>query len=529
MHQAGAELEEDQNRHQAGDELSNGNRQQAVDDLKDGEILHQAGVELEEDQNRHQAGDELSNGNRHQAGDELRGGEILQQPVAKFEDSQNRQQLVDEFKMLFSIPWGHHVEIFTHAQSVEEARFYISKTLENGWSRNVLANMMEADLYHTQGTAITNFAEKLPAPESDLAQQTLKDPYCFDFIALRKRYTERELEDALMENITRFLLELGNGFSFIGRQYRLEVGGEEFFIDLLFYHLNLRRYVVVELKAGEFKPTDAGQLGFYVKAVNEQLKHPGDNDAIGLIICRQKNRLVAEYALKSSTQLLGISEYRLTKLLPRNFKSSLPSIQDIESQFTADEAQVGSKGPQVEPHAIVVTDHRTSKPNRTSKPTSNRTSKPTSNRTSKPTSNIQVEAQVGSSSRPQVEAHTIDITSHPTSNRISNFTNNPQLKFQINDVSDHPTSNFVNYPTCNRQVRRLICSINKELTRAEIMDLIKLKDRVTFLEKYLKPALLDGLIELTQPNSPRSPTQKYRLTVKGKAVAKKLKREEGKK
>ncbi|MBO4528278.1 MAG: hypothetical protein J5743_11655, partial [Victivallales bacterium] len=161
--------------------------------------------------------------------------------------------------------------------------------------------------------------------------------------------------------------------------------------------------------------------------------------------------------------------------------------------------------------------------------TSNRTSKPTSNRTSKPTSNIQVEAQVGSSSRPQVEAHTIDITSHPTSNRISNFTNNPQLKFQINDVSDHPTSNFVNYPTCNRQVRRLICSINKELTRAEIMDLIKLKDRVTFLEKYLKPALLDGLIELTQPNSPRSPTQKYRLTVKGKAVAKKLKREEGKK
>ncbi len=410
LHQAGAELEEDQNRHQAGDELSNGNRQQAVDDLKDGEILHQAGAKLEEDQirhqagdelrsgeilhqadakleeeqNRHQAGDELSNGNRHQAGDELRGGEILQQPVAKLVDSQNRQQLVDEFKILFSIPWRHHVEIFTHAQSAEEARFYISKTLENGWSRNVLANMMEADLYHTQGTAITNFAEKLPAPESDLAQQTLKDPYCFDFIALRKRYTERELEDALMENITRFLLELGNGFSFIGRQYRLEVGGEEFFIDLLFYHLNLRRYVVVELKAGEFKPTDAGQLGFYVKAVNEQLKHPGDNDAIGLIICRQKNRLVAEYALKSSTQLLGISEYRLTKLLPRNFKSSLPSIQDIESQFTADEAQVGSKGPQVEPHAIVVTDHRTSKP-------------------TDRTSNVQVEAQEESNS-PQVSS-----------------------------------------------------------------------------------------------------------------------------
>ncbi|MBR4902540.1 MAG: DUF1016 family protein, partial [Victivallales bacterium] len=512
----------------------------------------------------------LSNGNRHQAGDELRGGEILQQPVAKLGgseilqqpvaklvDSQNRQQLVDEFKILFSIPWRHHVEIFTHAQSVEEAQFYISKTLENGWSRNVLANMMEADLYHTQGTAITNFAEKLPAPESDLAQQTLKDPYCFDFIALRKRYTERELEDALIENITRFLLELGNGFSFIGRQYRLEVGGEEFFIDLLFYHLNLRRYVVVELKAGEFKPTDAGQLGFYVKAVNEQLKHPGDNDAIGLIICRQKNRLVAEYALKSSTQLLGISEYRLTKLLPRNFKSSLPSIQDIESQFTADEAQVGSKGPQVEPHAIVMTDHRTSKPNRTSKPTSNRTSKPTSNRTSKPTSNrtskptsnrtsnVQVEAQeeskglqVDSSNRPQEESNRpqVDSSTSPQveaeeevrATEVTNYcTSSEQVESGTVQVSEQVESGTVQV---SEQVKRLITSMsNKWQSASDLRMITNILHRPTFVKNYLEPALKFGLIEMTQPNSPRSPTQKYRLTVKGKAVARKLKREEGKK
>ena len=475
----------------------------------------------------------------HQAVAKLEDGEILQKPSAKLEDDQIRQQFADKFKMLFSIPWWHHIEIFTHAQSVEEGLFYISKTLENGWSRNVLANMMSADLYHTQGAAITNFAEKLPAPESDLAQQTLKDPYCFDFIALGKRYTERELEDALMENITRFLLELGNGFSFIGRQYRLEVGGEEFFIDLLFYHLNLRRYVVVELKAGEFKPTDAGQLGFYVQAVNEQLKHPGDNDAIGLIICRQKNRLVAEYALKSSIQLLGISEYRLTKLLPRDFKSSLPSIQDIESQFSAAEAHVNLNRPQVEAHAVDITDHPTS--NRTSKPanrTSNRTSRPanrTSNRTSKPTSNVQVEAQthskdpqgdsttkphVGSSSRPHVGSTTrphVETEKEVRTTKVTNHrTSSEQVKYETVQVS--------------KQVKRLITSIsNKWQSASDLRMIINIIHRPTFVKNYLEPALELGLIEMSQPDTPRSPTQKYRLTAKGKALARKLKREEGKK
>ncbi|MCR5752322.1 MAG: PDDEXK nuclease domain-containing protein [Kiritimatiellae bacterium] len=256
--------------------------------------------------------------------------------------SSNRQQPVDDLKNLFLVPWGHNIEIFTHAKSVDEALFYVCKTVENGWSRNVLMNMMESDLYHAKGRAVTNFAAKLPAPESDLAQQTLKDPYCFDFLALRERYSERELEDALMDNMARFLLELGSGFSFVGRQFRLEVEGNEYFIDLLFYHLGLRRFVVVELKTGELKPEDVGQLGFYVQAVNEQLKHPSDGDAIGLLICKRKKRLVAEYALKSSTQLLGVSEYKLTKLLPQDFKSSLPSVKDIEAQL-AEKSHVEQK------------------------------------------------------------------------------------------------------------------------------------------------------------------------------------------
>ena len=268
----------------------------------------------------------------------------IRRAQAKADESSQakRHQAGDDLQSLFLIPWRHHVEIFTHAESVDEALFYVGKTAENGWSRNVLMNMMETDLYHAKGRAVTNFAKKLPAPESDLVQQTLKDPYCFDFLALRERYSERELEDALMDNIARFLLELGSGFSFVGRQFRLEVEDNEYFIDLLFYHLGLRRFVVVELKTGELRPEDVGQLGFYVQAVNEQLKHPSDGDAIGLLICKRKKRLVAEYALKSSSQLMGVSEYKLTKLLPCDFKASLPSVKDIEAQL-AEENRVGQK------------------------------------------------------------------------------------------------------------------------------------------------------------------------------------------
>ena len=277
----------------------------------------------------HQSGAKSQAAIRHQTGDES--------------STPNRQQPVDELEMLLSIPWGHNIEIFTHAKSVEEGLFYVAKTAENGWSRNVLMNMIEADLYHASGRAVTNFAAKLPEPESDLVQQTLKDPYCFDFLTLREKYSERELENALVDNIARFLLELGNGFSFVGRQFRLEVDGNEYFVDLLFYHLRLRRFVVVELKTGELKPEDVGQLGFYVQTVNEQLKHPSDGDAIGLLICKRKKRLVAEYALKSTAQLVGVSEYKLTKLLPRDFKSSLPSVKDIEAQL-AEDRRTSKKG-----------------------------------------------------------------------------------------------------------------------------------------------------------------------------------------
>ena len=291
-------------------------------------VLHQLGAKSEPPtatgKKRHQAGDEWPGKNRQQGADELGEGK--------------RQQVADDFKGLFCIPWWHHVEIFTHAGSVEEALFYVAKTAENGWSRSVLTNMMEAGLFEAQGRAVTNFAARLPEPESDLARQTLKDPYCFDFLALRERHTERELEDALVENIARFLLELGSGFSFVGRQWRLEVGGEEFFIDLLFYHLKLRRYVVVELKTGDFKPEFVGQLGFYVQAVNAQLKHPTDEDAIGLLICKRHNRLVAKYALGASSELLGVSEYKLTKLLPAGFRSSLPSVGEIESGLGGESA-----------------------------------------------------------------------------------------------------------------------------------------------------------------------------------------------
>ncbi len=203
----------------------------------------------------------------------------------------------------------------TKCRSVNEALFYVDKTIEHGWSRAMLINHLDTDLYSAQGRAITNFGTKLPAPMSDLAQQTLKDPYIFDFLTMREEYNERELEEALTENITKFLLELGSGFAFVGRQVRLEVSDKEFFIDLLFYHLRLRSYVVIELKVTEFKPEYLGQLGFYVTAVNKQMKSDVDNPTIGLIICKTKDKVVAEYALEGTNKPLGISQYDLAKVM----------------------------------------------------------------------------------------------------------------------------------------------------------------------------------------------------------------------
>lgn len=229
---------------------------------------------------------------------------------------------------------GHNLEILTKIKSCEEREWYARAEIEYGWSRPVLVHQIESGLYHRQGKAITNFDKQLPAPQSDLAQQTLKDPYIFDFLGVGKEAHERDIENALVEHITRFLLELGAGFSYVGKQVHLEVGGEDFYLDLLFYHLKLRCYVVIELKAVAFKPESVGKLNFYLSAVDATMKHESDNPSIGLILCKDKNRLVAEYALKDISKPVGISEYRLIESIPEDLKGSLPSIEQIETELS---------------------------------------------------------------------------------------------------------------------------------------------------------------------------------------------------
>ena len=233
-------------------------------------------------------------------------------------------------KMVKSIPWGHNQRIMYKCKDVQEALFYIQKTMDNNWSRNVLVHQIESDLYTRQGKAINNFQVKLPEPQSDLAEQTLKDPYNFDFLSLREEYNERELEVALVEQITQFLLELGTGFSFIGKQVEIKVGESDFYMDLLFYHVKLHCYVVVELKTEKFKPEFAGQLNFYVTAVNKNMKTEFDNQTIGILICKDKDDVVAEYSLENISQPIGIAQYELTKVLRKEFESSLPTIEEIE-------------------------------------------------------------------------------------------------------------------------------------------------------------------------------------------------------
>lgn len=260
-----------------------------------------------------------------------------QQVVGEFRknnDNSNLQQVGGEFiQKLFLIPWRHHVEIFTKCKNVTEALFYINKTIENGWSRAVLLNMISGNLYQSQGKAITNFSKTLPEYDSELVKQTLKDPYIFDFLNISENFKERELENALIDNIQKFLIELGNGFAFVGKQVEMKVGNQSFFLDLLFYHIKLKRYVVIELKSGEFEPEHAGKLNFYVTSVDKQLRDENDNATVGLIICKTKDDIIAEYSLTDLHKPLGISSYELRKILPDNFKSSLPSIEEIENEL----------------------------------------------------------------------------------------------------------------------------------------------------------------------------------------------------
>ncbi|MDI1312692.1 PDDEXK nuclease domain-containing protein [Prosthecobacter sp.] len=231
------------------------------------------------------------------------------------------------------LPWFHLCTLIDKLKTPEERDWYLRKAVENNWSRNILVMQIESRLLERSGTAATNFALSLPKPQSDLARESLKDPYRFDFLGLTEEAQEREIEDALVKHVTSFLLELGAGFAFVGRQVLLDVGGEEFFLDLLFYHLKLRCYVVIELKAGKFKPEHLGQLSFYLTAVDAQVKHPADGPTIGLLLCKSKNQVVAEYALRDKSQPLGVAEYQLVESLPPELLTSLPSIAQIEREL----------------------------------------------------------------------------------------------------------------------------------------------------------------------------------------------------
>ena len=239
-------------------------------------------------------------------------------------------------QLLHKLPWGHHLVLLDKLDNEQQRRWYAAKAIEHNWSRNILAMQIETRQLERSGKAVTNFPATLPKPQSDLARESLKDPYRFDFLGLTDEAQEREIEKALVKHVTEFLLELGSGFAFVGRQVLLDVGGDEFFIDLLFYHLKLRCYVVIELKGGKFKPEHLGQLSFYLTAVDEQVKHPQDNPTIGLLLCRSKNKVVAEYALRTNAQPLGVAEYKLLESLPAELQTSLPSIEQIERELAGD-------------------------------------------------------------------------------------------------------------------------------------------------------------------------------------------------
>lgn len=261
--------------------------------------------------------------------------EFVQQTVAQIEVSPKVQQLVALFPadLILSVPWGHHGTLMARVKDYATRQWYMQATINNGWSRNILVMQIETAAHHRQGRATTNFAKRLPPPDSDLVQQTLKDPYLFDFLTLESGFHERELETGLIAHLEKFLLELGQGFAFVGRQYHLEIGDKDFYIDLLFYHLKLRCYVVIDLKRGDFKPEYAGKMNFYCSVVDDQLRHETDKPTIGLILCQQPDRVLAEYALRGIDKPIGVSSFELTRALPKSLESSLPSIEQIEKEL----------------------------------------------------------------------------------------------------------------------------------------------------------------------------------------------------
>lgn len=248
------------------------------------------------------------------------------------------QQAVDhlentELKNIIVIPWGHIIAIITKVKVKDIAQFYVQETISNNWSRDTLALQIKTDLFNRQGKAINNFKTTLPEPFSELAQQTLKDPYVFDFMTMTKPYHEKDIENQLMQHITKFLLELGKGFAFIGQQYHIEVTENDYYIDLLFYHVKLKCYVVIELKNTKFIPEYTGKLNFYLSAIDSLVKQSDDNPTIGILLCRDKNNIEAEFALRDINKPMGISEFEFTEILPDELKSSLPSIEELETEL----------------------------------------------------------------------------------------------------------------------------------------------------------------------------------------------------
>ena len=297
-------------------------------------IGHQVGGQLTEDNSSmvKQIGHQVGGQSLHQVGAKneiqpicCQGGD--KSYVMNFEEIYPRVA-----QLIFSVPWRHHIVLIDKFRTNQKtALFYVNEIVKNGWSRSVLLHFLDTRLHERQGKAVTNFAVALPAIDSDLAQEMTKDPYCFDFIALTPKYREKELKDAMMAHIEKFLLELGQGFMLVGREYHLQVGAKEVFADLLFFNMNLNRYVVVEVKAGEFEADHLGQLGLYVSAVNHILKKPTHEPTIGLLVCKSKDNTMVKWALESSQQPIGVSEYRISEILPKEIASDLPSIADIES------------------------------------------------------------------------------------------------------------------------------------------------------------------------------------------------------
>ncbi|MCP3957346.1 MAG: DUF1016 domain-containing protein [bacterium] len=235
---------------------------------------------------------------------------------------------------VLALPWSHNFVLIEKVKDLRARHWYLLQTLDQGWSRNVLELMVKSQAHERQGEPTTNFASRLPEPQSDLAQQALKDPYVFDFLTLDKPFRERELEAGLIAHLERFMLELGIGFAFVGRQYQLSVGNDDFYLDLLFYHLKLRCFVVIDLKVGAFKPDYAGKMNFYLNVVDDVLRHEHDNPSIGLILCQDKKKILAEYALRGVKKPIGVSEYELTRALPESLQSALPTIEEIEAELS---------------------------------------------------------------------------------------------------------------------------------------------------------------------------------------------------